>query len=537
LHPYILIHVVNRTENSASRSGEQGGAGAERGGEQGGAGAERGGEQGGAGAERGGEQGGAGAERPSEHGGGAGRALLPYPAGLFTGISAQEAAERLGVRTETIYSYVSRGLLQSRRIEGRRESRFDPNEVARLAAQRGRGGAGGARGGRAGALDIVVDSGLTLLDESDDLFYRGWSAVEASHTASFEEVALWLFGRYHSSIKEAAEHVFGAEPSRLALARQAVGIVGRDATPLDRYLVALSVLATADPMRHGRDPYAVSVRGARIIGTLVDSLPPASGVPSAPRHWTTPARIADRLWHALAPVAPTDDQLHALNAALVLLADHELAASTLAARVAASAWADIYRVVMAGMAALDGPLHGGVGALTVPLITEAVENGPERAVGARLRLGEAIPGFGHVVYRTRDPRAEALLEEVRHAWPDSAIVGATDGVIEAVRTENPTTFPNVDLAVAALVAAAGMLDGAAEVIFATARIAGWVAHGIEEYEHALRYRPRAVYTGPEPGSTDGPGGLRTSTVEPARTNRARRQRAMWPAAPGASSEV
>lgn len=427
----------------------------------------------------------------------------PAPGGAKTEwLSAGEVARRLGIRKETVYSYVSRGLITSRRAEGRRESRFDANEVARLAARERRGG------GRAGALEVIVDSGLTLLDADDELWYRGWSATEASRTASFEQVALWLFGASREPLDPAGPFV--ADSDVVERARRGAGLAPARATPLDRYLIALAAAASADPLRNGREPSAVAARGSRIIALLVDSLPPAGDPLPSPGAGVAPARVAERLWRALSPLVPSDRQVHALDAALVLLADHELATSTLAARVAASTWADIYRVVLAGMATLGGPLHGGVGDLTLQLLREAVSDGAARAVGRRLASGERIPGFGHVVYRNRDPRADALIAEVRTAWPRNEIVAAAGDVIEAVRAEHPGVFPNIDLATATLVGAAQMIEGSSEAIFATARTAGWIAHAIEEYGHALRYRTRAAYTGPEPG---GPiSAVRTSTA-------------------------
>ncbi|MHB1988677.1 MAG: citrate synthase [Acidimicrobiales bacterium] len=414
------------------------------------------------------------------------------PGMVVPGISAAEAARRLGVKRETIYSYVSRGLLSSRRVASGRETRLDPAEVSRLALRQ-RGGAG-----RAGSLELVIDSGLTLLDPSGTLWYRGWEAARASRTAWFEDVALWLWGCKPLDADE-GRRMFEAPAELAERARSAVALASGAATPLDLYLLGLAAAAEADPLRHGRDPYAVANRGARMIAVLVESLR-FSCTDAAPPARQGPVPIAERLWWRLAPKAPSPAQTAALNAALVLLADHELATSTLAARVAASTRADIYRVVMAGMAALGGPLHGSVADQAVPMLEKAAEAGVGQAVGELLRSGEPLPGFGHLVYRERDPRAGALLDQVRRAWPENEIVQASDAVITAVQKEQPAAFPNVDLAVATLVGAAGMITGAAEAIFATARTAGWIAHGIEEYSHKLRFRTRAAYTGPEPGA-------------------------------------
>ncbi|HLI43469.1 MAG TPA: citrate synthase [Acidimicrobiales bacterium] len=411
------------------------------------------------------------------------------------GISVAEAARRLGVKQQTVYAYVSRGLLTSWRVPGRRESRLDPVEVQRLAARQH-----GARG-RAGRLEVVVDSNLTLLEAEGRLAYRGFDAVEASRTALFEQVAMWLWGRPAAAV-QGSEASFTAPPELLGPARAAAELAGPGASPLDRYVLALAAASAADHYRHSRLEHGLANRAARMIATLVESLPPAaptSGSKAGGRPGGMPT-VAERLWERLTPLPAEEGQVGVLNAALVLLADHELAASTLAARVAASTWADIYKVVTAGMAALGGPLHGGAGDRAAALVREALAAGVDVAVGSRLAAEEPLPGIGHAVYLERDPRADALFAAIAAAWPGHEALTVAAGVLEAVREERPEAFANVDLALGTLIAVAGMIDGAAEAIFATARTAGWVAHGIEEYQHRLRFRPRAAYTGPEPGS-------------------------------------
>jgi len=404
-------------------------------------------------------------------------------------LSAADAARRLGVKRETLYAYVSRGMLTSRRVPGGRESRFDPAEVARL-AERSRAG------GKAGALEIVIDSGLTLLDPAGHLFFRGWDVAEACRQASFEQVAEWL---WTGAPPEPSSHEgFGAPPAVMAAARHAVGSLEAGGRPMDLLRVALAAAATADPLRVDRRPDAVAAAGRRIISILVDTLPVVEtkdGAAGAVASATRP--IAERLWSRLAAGPGTPEQVAVLNAALVLLADHEMASSTLAARVAASTWADPYLVVTAGLAILGGPLHGGVGDRIVPLLSEAVRKGAHEAIAGKWRLGEPVEGFGHLVYRERDPRADALWPLLQDAWPGHPMIGATREIIAAV-TAHGDTFPNIDLMLAALAASAPMIEGSAEVIFAVARTAGWLGHAIEEYKHRLRFRLRAAYTGPAP---------------------------------------
>jgi citrate synthase len=238
------------------------------------------------------------------------------------------------------------------------------------------------------------------------------------------------------------------------------------------------------------------------------------------------AGVAERLWVALADgdARPRAEQVKALNAALILLADHELAASTFAARVAASAWAGPYRVILAGLGPLGGALHGGAGLAVEALLDEVIAGAdPGAALDARLASGP-LPGFGHRVYRDRDPRADHLLDRltpnrgrptppiapVKTTATDGAPVrttalgaaGAAAGVLDAAGARG-VPAPNVDFALAVLVKAHGLRPGSTATIFTMARIAGIVAHALEEYEHRLRFRPRASYVGPTPPPTPG----------------------------------
>jgi citrate synthase len=182
----------------------------------------------------------------------------------------------------------------------------------------------------------------------------------------------------------------------------------------------------------------------------------------------------------------------------VLLADHELATSTLAARVAASTRADPYAVVLSGLGAVSGPLHGKA-ALTVHelLLAASAGGSAERAVAQVLAQRATMPGFGHPVYSDIDPRAACLLQRFLPLTKR-----ADRAVIEAVRAATQASTqqaPNVDFALAAFAFALHMPIGATEAIFAIARSAGWLAHALEEYgETPLRFRARALYVGAVP---------------------------------------
>jgi citrate synthase len=163
--------------------------------------------------------------------------------------------------------------------------------------------------------------------------------------------------------------------------------------------------------------------------------------------------------------------------------------------VAASVRADPYAVVTAGLATVSGALHGGA-SLGAEALLDAVADpaGAGDAIGLRLRRGERIPGFGHTVYKSGDGRAGVLLDRVRAAAPDHPVLLTAQALLDAARRRK-LPEPNIDFALATLTKAAGLPTGAGEAIFAIARIAGWLAHAMEEYERRTPLRLRAVYIG------------------------------------------
>ena len=232
--------------------------------------------------------------------------------------------------------------------------------------------------------------------------------------------------------------------------------------------------------------------GRRIITAMVAALPLLGTEPVR----VGPFPLAGRLWPRLSRYRATPRLVATLNAALVLLADHELAASTFAARVAASVRADPYSVVSTGLGCIAGTLHGAASQPVVDLFAEV--GTPDRAarvVGERLRRGERIPGLGHKVYRTRDPRAGVLLDLLRHQAVPRERWAVVERVLNVVEDQLAVVV-NIDFALGALAWVTEMDGDAAEAVFSIARTAGWLAHAIEEYaEEPLRFRPRAVYIG------------------------------------------
>jgi citrate synthase len=259
-----------------------------------------------------------------------------------------------------------------------------------------------------------------------------------------------------------------------------------------RDLLRWSVVMTgaADPIRHDLRPEAIVASARRVIATMIQTIPGTLPITSAGGAESGP--IAERVALRLCTSEPGPATVKAVNAAMVLLADHELATSTLAARLAASTRADLYDVILAALGTLAGPLHGGASTLVRTLLADADQHGLEWAVSESLRWRSGLPGFGHTVYASRDPRADVLLE-LFGQLADRRQRQTVDSLLEIARTR-ALPAPNVDLALAAIGYATGMPPDAGETIFTIARTAGWTAHAMEELEERpLRFRARAVY--------------------------------------------
>jgi citrate synthase len=322
-------------------------------------------------------------------------------------------------------------------------------------------------------LEVLVETDVTLLDPKGTLSYRGHDAVALS-TRPFEEAAALVWAVPSVGEWEAAE-------DDVTVVRAASSALAPGATHADRIRAAVLALATADAARDDLKPdHVVSVGRRAVAGGIVGVGGPRTG------------SVAARLWSALGG-ARTGEGTAALNAALVLLIDHELAASTMAARIAAGTGADPWLVLLAGLAALGGARHGRSSVAAEGLLNAVRREGMGGLDRYAAEGGDVgIPGFGHKVYVDVDPRAEVLLDHVARLDPDGW--PAVEELLLLVSSRFGLS-PNVDLGLAALVQACGLRTGSGETVFALARMVGWLAHAMEEYPQGLRFRPRAVYTG------------------------------------------
>jgi len=405
-------------------------------------------------------------------------------------LTAGQVAARLDVKVETLYAYVARGLLSRER--GARGSTFDALEVEAFAARRRRGrgpATPGTATGSPGTPLMVLDTDVALI-EDDELYFRGIPAALLAREHPFDAVAAWLWGGPGATLDDARR--MAVPDAFVGAAREVLASVPRTASLLDRVVLAVRALAIADPLRDEAGRGALARTGEILLAGLPRAL--AATVPDAASA-SAPASVPHHVWQALTGAPPSAAELTAINAAMVLSIDHDLAASTFAGRIAASARASSYAVVTAALGAFESPLHGTASTAAARVIA-AVRQGTPPDVAIRERLGgsvRGVPGFGQPLYRAIDARAEALLPLVA-----ALDVRTTDAVASLTETMAPTGLqPNIDLALGALTVAAGMPDDAGSLMFAVARTAGWIAHAIaEQAEPPLRLRPRGRYVGP-----------------------------------------
>ena len=409
-------------------------------------------------------------------------------------LTAAEAADRLGIKVASLYAYVSRGVLSRHSAADGRSSRFDASEVDELAASRRRS---------AGADPTGLPEITTAITQlgAGALAYRGRDAAECARTMTFESVAEWLW----TGLDPGSTVTWASDPSVVALARRVSSLLPRTALLPDHLRVIVAAIATTDPLRFDVRPLAFTSAARNLIAGLVDALPQrrAGGVPRlqlASDEQFVSGSLAARLWLRLSPMRPDSALLRVLNAALVMMADHEMATSTFGVRIAASTRADPYACIAAGLGVFAGPLHGSASASVHDLLMQAGQmEGATAAVSNLLRQGERLPGFGHPQHADGDPRAKVLLDLLREAQPNQRRLAVVEGVLGAVGRRHPVA-PNVDFAAAALAYVALMPRDACEVAFGVARCAGWIAHALEELqEEPLRFRPRARYVGPTSG--------------------------------------
>jgi citrate synthase len=370
-------------------------------------------------------------------------------------IPAEAALALLGIARQTLYAYVSRGLLRTRPDPAApRRSLYERAGIMALTERRARGRARHAVA--ASTIDFgepVLESAITRIADGQ-LHYRGRDAIALSETATLEEVAALLWQAGALPPLPPSGHV--PDPAL---------------PPLARCMCDVAVLAA--PGSWGRSQAALLGDAAFLLRRMGEA---ACGIRAdAPLHL-----VLARAWNAGPEAAAL------IRRALVLSADHELNASTFAVRVVASTGAALAACLLGGLAALSGPLHGGATERVAAMFdAPGMKRDSAGAIAARLARGETVPGFGHRLYPEGDPRAVALLAAFRPDPPWRRLFAAV--------ADQAGLHPNIDAALVALQRTLRLPEGAPLAIFATGRAAGWIAHALEQQRDGRLIRPRASY--------------------------------------------
>lgn len=358
---------------------------------------------------------------------------------------------------------------------------------------------------KAGLEDIIAcSSNICFIDgQQGRLLYRGYDVTELAELSTFEEVAylLW-YGRLPGKIE--FDVFLAGFTGSIELPVETTMILRmfpKVATPMEVLRTAVSSLGHWDP-DSGNTLLDACLRKAQ---RLTERIPLLVAAHQRLRNGFEPVKpisgksIAYNFLYTLKGIEPDPAFVHAFDVALILHADHELNASTFAARVTAATMSDMYSSVTSAIGALKGPLHGGANEQVKLLLDEIGE--PERAeswVLDALANKVKIPGFGHRVYRTEDPRAAALKRYAKELCERAGDMRFFDISIEIERVmrANTKVYPNVDFYSATVYHMMGMPTELFTPIFACSRIVGWTAHILEQWSNNRLIRPRADYLGP-----------------------------------------
>ncbi len=352
-----------------------------------------------------------------------------------------------------------------------------------------------------GLEDVVAAH--TVLSEVDGaagrLVMRGHSLDALAGHTSFEEMAALMLDGFVPNLPRQKQLQAALGEARKELFET---IVRRDAVP-----------AALSPVEMVRAMTALipDGEGAGVVLKLLAA--PAVFTPAALRlrRGLAPvapdpslSQAADTL-RMLTGAAPTPQQAAALDTYLVTVADHGLNASTFAARVVASTRAGLVSAVLAGISALKGPLHGGAPGPVIEMLDAIGAPADARAwLEAALDRGDRLMGFGHRIYRVRDPRADALKGAIRRLGADAGRLALAEAVEQAAlailreRKPNRTLETNVEFYTALLLEALGFTPDSFTCVFALGRTTGWLAHAHEQIAGGKLIRPQSVYVGPQP---------------------------------------
>lgn len=372
-------------------------------------------------------------------------------------LDAQSACALLGIKPASLYAYVSRGKVRARSGDADpRASQYSASDIEHLLARNraGRKRDSIARGA-IGWGEPILESAITCV-HSGRLIFRGWDAIGLSQNATWEEVAALLCNipRFPDIVPSCVA-VLEGDPKSAGL----------------NYLARMTATGFPTAKRSHTD----LIQDAAV---LMNGFSHAMALGSAGRG--AHEKLAT-LWGL------NTQQGQILRRALVLLADHELNPSTFAARIAASTGASLAACSLAGLTTLTGPYHGEAALMALDFLIDAHKVGPQSAVNVRLESSQNLAGFGHKLYPDGDPRAKALLDALQ-PFP---LLKETISYAEA----SFGAQANIDMVLAILTLQLNLPRSAPFTLFAVARMAGWLAHAIEQSGTHSLIRPRARYVG------------------------------------------
>ncbi len=397
-------------------------------------------------------------------------------------LTAKEAVKLLGVKLQTLYAYTSRGLVTS--VAGPRGAgrRYSASDLAKLKGRHdARAGHAAVAGGALRWGEPVLETRISEVRATGPR-YRGYAVKDLlADGVGFERASELLF----TGALPCSQVTWCTPPQIFPASLRGLRIPEQ---PIPGLAAVLSCLALEDDLRVRASDTLELTRARGIIALL------AASVRGVPARLPPQKAVAQLLLEAYGHAA-NGAGLKLIDRALVLCADHELNASTFAARVAASTGAALCASMAAGMHALSGYRHGG-GCERVEALREEAStlSRAKNVVAARLMRGDALPGFGHPLYPAGDPRAQALLAFAREIKRPPAPHLRMRAIIEAAQQAGQPA-PTLDAALVYVSSALGLPRGAASAIFAVGRLAGWVAHILEQRAQGYLLRPRAHYVG------------------------------------------
>ena len=352
---------------------------------------------------------------------------------------------------------------------------------------------------------VVAQTELCSIDpEQGILMYRGYDIADLAEHASYEEVAYLLIeGELPDGEERAA---FEEELSRRELPRAVQALIdgnARDATPTEMLRTAVSLLSFSDPAEAAIDRDNERRKAAQLIAQLPTIVARHHRLATrrAPVLPDPSLSYAENFLTMLRGEAPTEQEARAFEIAMILHAEHELNASTFAARVVAGTQSDMHSAIVAAICALKGPTHGGANEAAMRMMEGfgSVENVPA-GVRERLEAKQTLFGFGHPVYVTLDPRARILkrLSEQLAQESDEPQWFALTEATEREVMEQKSLWANVDLYSGSVYRYLGIPNELFTPIFECSRVAGQAAHVLEQHANNKIIRPAAEYIGPEP---------------------------------------